>query len=70
MVLPGQWWLPLPIYVEHCLIPLFTTAAVAGLWSGIRVIVSILNVCEAKERKSTRFGPVERLERTITSSMA
>jgi hypothetical protein len=39
LVLPGQWWLPVPFYVEHCLIPLFTTAAVVGLWSGIQVIV-------------------------------
>ena len=42
LVLPGHWWLPLPFYVEHSLIPLFTTAAVAGFWSEIRVIVSIL----------------------------
>src|SRR5262249_48124488 len=26
----GRWWLPLPIYVEHALWPLFATAAVAG----------------------------------------
>src|SRR5262249_30226741 len=41
LVQPRQWWLPLPLYVEHCLIPLFTTAAVAGLWSGIRAIGSL-----------------------------
>jgi hypothetical protein len=26
----GRWWLPLPIYVEHALWPLFATAAIAG----------------------------------------
>ena len=26
----GRWWLPLPVYVEHALLPLFATAAVAG----------------------------------------
>ena len=28
----GRWWLPLPIYVEHALWPLFATAALAGYW--------------------------------------
>src|SRR5712691_1153210 len=40
LLFPGHWWLPIPIYVEHCLFPLFTTAAVAGLWGGLRVIAS------------------------------
>jgi hypothetical protein len=40
LLLPGNWWLPLPIYVEHSLFPLFTTAAIAGLWGGIRAVVS------------------------------
>jgi hypothetical protein len=57
MVLPGQWWLPLPIYVEHCLIPLFTTAAVAGLWSGIRVIVSILTFARQKNENQHVLVP-------------
>src|SRR5262245_63032150 len=26
----GRWWLPLPIYMEHALWPLFATAAIAG----------------------------------------
>jgi hypothetical protein len=31
----GHWWLPIPIYIEHTLFPLFWTAAIAGyfrLW--------------------------------------
>jgi hypothetical protein len=41
LLLPGNWWLPLPIYVEHSLFPLFTTAAVAGIWGGVRLIVPL-----------------------------
>src|SRR5215510_14817326 len=33
-----KWWLPLPLYVEHSLFPLFTTAAVAGYWAALRMI--------------------------------
>jgi hypothetical protein len=28
-----KWWLLLPLYVEHCLFPLFTMAAMAGYWA-------------------------------------
>jgi hypothetical protein len=28
----GHWWLPIPIYIEHTLFPLFWTAAIAGYW--------------------------------------
>ena len=45
------------IYVEHCLIPLFTTAAVAGLWSGIRVIVSNSNVWRQKNENQHVLVP-------------
>src|SRR5262245_28217786 len=31
-----KWWLPLPLYVEHSLFPLFTTAAIAGYWASLR----------------------------------
>ena len=31
-----KWWLPLPLYVEHSLLPLFTTAAIAGYWAALR----------------------------------
>jgi len=52
LTLPGDWWLPLPIYVEHCLFPIFTTAAVAGLWGGLRVIVSAVLVSKDDRRPS------------------
>src|SRR5262249_16883987 len=30
-----KWWLPLPLYVEHSLFPLFTTSAIAGYWAAL-----------------------------------
>src|SRR5215831_1413820 len=33
-----KWWLPLPLYIEHSLFPLFTTAAIAGYWAALRMI--------------------------------
>src|SRR5262249_15590526 len=30
------WWSPLPLYVEHSLFSLFTTAAIAGYWAALR----------------------------------
>jgi hypothetical protein len=34
-LLASRWSLPVPIYVEHSLFPLFTTAAVAGYWAAL-----------------------------------
>jgi hypothetical protein len=71
LLLPGNWWLPLPIYVEHGLFPLFTTAAIAGLWCGLRAVVSSPALVFKKrepngtlaERKylAPRLSPVYRL---------
>jgi hypothetical protein len=36
LVLQPDWWLPLPIYVEQCIWPLFATAGVAGYWGALR----------------------------------
>src|SRR5262249_15406975 len=36
VVLQPDWWLPLPIYVEQCIWPLFATAGVAGYWGALR----------------------------------
>jgi hypothetical protein len=35
----GNWPLPLPLYLEHALFPLFWTAAVAGYWGGVEALV-------------------------------
>jgi hypothetical protein len=51
----SNWWLPLPIYVEHSLFPLFTTSAIAGVWAGLRVIVPFVPPASSvwRKRKST-----------------
>jgi len=33
-----KWWWPLPLYIEHSLFPLFTTAAIAGYRAALRTI--------------------------------
>src|SRR5262245_11068758 len=37
---PGNWWLPVPIYIEHTLFALFWTATVAGYWSGLEALAA------------------------------
>jgi hypothetical protein len=36
----GNWWLPLPIYIEHALFALFWTAAIAGYWGGLKALAA------------------------------
>ena len=38
--LGGNWPLPLPLYLEHALFPLFWTAAAAGYWGGLQALVA------------------------------
>jgi hypothetical protein len=38
--LPGNWWLPLPIYLEHALFVLFWTGAIAGYWGGLEALAA------------------------------
>jgi hypothetical protein len=40
LYLGGNWALPLPLYLEHALFPLFWTAAVAGYWGGLQALVA------------------------------
>jgi hypothetical protein len=40
LYLAGNWWLPLPIYIEHALFALFWTAAIAGYWGGLEALVA------------------------------
>jgi hypothetical protein len=37
----GDWWLPLPIYIEHALFVLFWTAAIAGYWGGLEGLFAL-----------------------------
>jgi hypothetical protein len=36
----GHWWLPIPIYIEHTLFPLFWTAAIAGYWGALQTLAA------------------------------
>src|SRR5260221_4807335 len=40
LLLDVTWWLPLPVYIEHCLAYLFIASAVAGYWSALRSIAA------------------------------
>jgi hypothetical protein len=41
LYLDGNWWLPLPIYIEHALFALFWTAAIAGYWGGFETLFAV-----------------------------
>jgi len=69
LLLPGHWWLPLPIYVEHCLFPLFTTSAVAGYWSVVRVIASSAAFSWKRDERGSRPAPTPRLPDAIRSGL-
>jgi hypothetical protein len=36
----GNWWLPVPIYLEHALFALFWTGAIAGYWGGLKALAA------------------------------
>ncbi len=36
----GNWWLPVPIYLEHALFALFWTGAIAGYWGGLEALAA------------------------------
>src|SRR5215467_11076250 len=38
--LEGNWWLPVPIYIEHALFALFWTGAIAGYWGGVEALAA------------------------------
>jgi hypothetical protein len=40
LYLPGNWWLPIPIYIEHTLLALFWTGAIAGYWGGLPAVAA------------------------------
>jgi hypothetical protein len=40
LYLPGHWWLPIPLYIEHTLFALFWTAAIAGYWGGLQALAA------------------------------
>src|SRR5262249_35236478 len=42
LYLEGNWWLPVPIYIEHALFALFWTGAIAGYWGGLEALAARL----------------------------
>jgi hypothetical protein len=36
----GNWWLPVPIYIEHAIFALFWTGAIAGYWGGLEALAA------------------------------
>ena len=38
LFLDRDWWLPVPIYLEHALLALFWTAAIAGYWGALEAV--------------------------------
>jgi hypothetical protein len=38
--LAGNWWLPVPVYIEHALFALFWTGAIAGYWGGLEALTA------------------------------
>jgi hypothetical protein len=63
----GNWWLPVPIYLEHALFALFWTGAIAGYWGGLQALA-------ARARRwsnaSDRAGLWARLPRLGLSSLS
>jgi hypothetical protein len=46
----SRWWLPIPIYVEHSLFPIFTIAAIGGYWGTLQPIVNLTSAVLHKVR--------------------
>jgi hypothetical protein len=38
LILNKPWVLPIPMYVEQCVFPLYLASAVAGYWGGLRIV--------------------------------
>jgi hypothetical protein len=55
--LPGNWWLPVPIYIEHALFALFWMGAIAGYWAGLKALVAdVRRWTHATDRAGRRVG--------------
>ena len=57
-----DWWLPLPIYIEQCIWPLFTAAGVAGYWGALQQLGLFARyVMERGDLGLHRASPVQRV---------
>ena len=65
-----KWWLPLPLYVEHSLFPLFTTAAIAGYWAALRTIKLPLFLLIKVRGKVASLIPIKQTSVTPSARLA
>jgi hypothetical protein len=65
-----KWWLPLPLYIEHSLFPLFTTAAIAGYWAALRMIKLPLFLSIKVQRAVASLIPIKQISVTPSAHLA
>src|SRR5215831_7328751 len=65
-----KWWLPLPLYIEHSLFPLFTTAAIAGYWAALRMIKLPLFLSIKVQRAVASLMPIKQISVTPSARLA
>src|SRR5499427_5365830 len=57
--LEGNWWLPVPIYIEHALFALFWTGAIAGYWGGLKTLAGCarpwMHLADRAGREASRW---------------
>src|SRR5262249_12033257 len=63
-----KWWWPLPLYIEHSLFPLFTTAAIAGYWAALRTNKLPLFLALAKMQRTV--APLVPIKQTSVMALA
>ena len=65
-----KWWLPLPLYIEHSLFPLFTTAAIAGYWAALRMIKLPLFLSIEVQSAVALLMPIKQISVTLSAPSA
>src|SRR5262249_60545154 len=57
----GNWWLPVPIYIEHALFALFWTGAIAGYWGGLQALAADVRRWMAATDRAGRVAGLRRI---------
>jgi len=73
VAIQADWWLPLPIYVEHCLYPLFATAAAAGYWGAAAHVGAFLSHLAGRAWAGARGAqpqPLDVIPRALSDGLA
>jgi hypothetical protein len=69
LYLGGNWPLPLPLYIEHALFPLFWTAAVAGYWAGLQALVARGAIVREASAWHLRLPPLSSQQTTLAMAL-